>query len=128
MSNAVKSLSAPLAQCVKHRSSNQTLTGSNLAANPLFIFFYFIFCYHNKFLFFLHFVFILPFGIRTQLLPLNGRTRHGYTYTQNSSPIYWGVNLTNHVELLLLMSVWLDCCLSFQEMLNWWRYLVISGI
>ena len=30
MSNAVKSLSAPLAQCVKHRSSNQTLTGSRL--------------------------------------------------------------------------------------------------
>ena len=69
-----------------------------------------------------------PCGIRTQLLPLNGRTRYGYTYTQNSSPIYWGVNLTNHVELLLLMSVWLDCCLSFQEMLYWWRYLVISGI
>ena len=41
MSNAVKSLSAPLAQCVKHRSSNQTLTGSNLAAYPLFIFFLF---------------------------------------------------------------------------------------
>ena len=40
MSNAVKSLSVPLAQCVKHRSSNQTLTGSNLAAYPLFIFFY----------------------------------------------------------------------------------------
>ena len=39
MSNAVKSLSAPLAQCVKHRSSNQTLTSSNLAAYPLFIFF-----------------------------------------------------------------------------------------
>ena len=57
-------------------------------------------------------------GIRTQLLPLNGRTRYGYTYTQNSSPIYWGVKLTNHVELLLLMSVWLDCCLSFQEMLK----------
>ena len=66
--------------------------------------------------------------LETQLLPLNGRTRYGYTYTQNSSPIYWGVNLTNYVELLLLMSVWLDCCLSFQEMLNWWRYLVISGI
>ena len=56
MSNAVKSLSAPLAQCVKHRSSNQTL-------NPLFIFFFFFFffCYHNKFLFFLHSFFILPF-------------------------------------------------------------------
>ena len=39
MSNAVKGLSAPLAQCLKHRSSNQTLTGSNLAAYPLFIFF-----------------------------------------------------------------------------------------
>ena len=43
MSNAVESLSAPLAQCVKHRSSNQTLTGSNPGAYPLFIFFiYFI--------------------------------------------------------------------------------------
>ena len=89
MSNAVKSLSAPLAQCLKHRSSNQTLTGSILAAYPLFIFcllFYFIilfffffffvfclffffffffffvffFCYHNKFLFCLHsFLFFL---------------------------------------------------------------------
>ena len=57
-------------------------------------------------------------GIRSQLLPLIGRTRYGYTYTQNSSPIYWGVKLTNHVELLILMSDWLDCCLSFQEMLN----------
>ena len=43
MSNAVKSLSAPLAQCVKHRSSDQTLTGSNLAEYPLFIFFFFFF-------------------------------------------------------------------------------------
>ena len=43
MSNAVKSLSAPLAQCVKHRSSNQTLTGSNLAEYPLFLFFFFFF-------------------------------------------------------------------------------------
>ena len=43
MSNAVKSLSAPLAQCVKHRSSNQTLTGSNLAEYPLYIFFFFFF-------------------------------------------------------------------------------------
>ena len=72
MSNAVKILSAPLAQCVKHRSSNRTLTGSNLAAHPLFIFlfilftfflfffFFFFFCYHNKFLFFLHsFLFFL---------------------------------------------------------------------
>ena len=58
------------------------------------------------------------YGIRSQLLPLIGRTRYGYTYTQNSSPIYWGVKLTNHVELLILMSDWLDCCLSFQEMLN----------
>ena len=49
---------------------------------------------------------------------LIGRTRYGYTYTQNSSPIYWGVKLTNHVALLILMSDWLDCCLSFQEMLN----------
>ena len=45
------------------------------------------------------------YGIRSQLLPLNGRTRYGYTYTQNSSPIYWGVKLTNHVGLLLLMPV-----------------------
>ena len=59
MSNAVKSLSAPLAQCVKHRSSNQTLTGSNLAEYPLFIFFY-----HSKFLFFLHsFLFFLFYGV-----------------------------------------------------------------
>ena len=44
MNYAVESLSAPIAQCVKHRSSNQTLTGSNLAAYPLFIFlFYFFF-------------------------------------------------------------------------------------
>ena len=71
MSNAVKSLSAPLAQCVKHRSSNQTLTGSNLAAYPLFVFFFFyfsffflFFCYHNKFLFFLHsFLFFLFYGV-----------------------------------------------------------------
>ena len=61
MSNAVKSMSAPLAQCVKHRSSDQTLTGSNLAAYPLFIFFFFFFfffffCYHLS-----SFVFILPF-------------------------------------------------------------------
>ena len=37
MSNAVKSLSVPLAQCVKRRSSNQTLTGSNLPCTFLFI-------------------------------------------------------------------------------------------
>ena len=55
MSNAVISLSAPLAQCVKHRSSNQTLTGSNLSAiHFFFFFFFFFFCYHNKPLFFLH--------------------------------------------------------------------------
>ena len=67
MSNAVKSLSAPSAQCVKHRSSNQTLTGSNLAAYPLFIFLFiffsfsfFFFRYHNKYVFFLHsFLFFL---------------------------------------------------------------------
>ena len=47
MSNAVKSLSAQLAQCVKHQSANQTLTGSNLAEHPLYFF------YHNKYLFFL---------------------------------------------------------------------------
>ena len=59
MSNAVKNLSAPLAQCVKHRSSNQTLTGSNLAAYPLFNFFFV-----NKFLFFLHsFLFFLFYGV-----------------------------------------------------------------
>ena len=73
MSNAVISLSAPLAQCVKHRSSNQTLTGSNLAEYPLFIFFFFFFffffvlfffCYHNKPLFFLHsFLFFLFYGV-----------------------------------------------------------------
>ena len=41
MSNAVKGLLAPLAQCFSHRSSNQTLTGSNLAAYPIFILFFF---------------------------------------------------------------------------------------
>ena len=50
MSNAVKSLSAPLAQCVKHRSSNQTLTGSNLAAYPLFIFFVIIISFFSFFI------------------------------------------------------------------------------
>ena len=45
MSTAVKILSAPLAQCVKHRSSNQTLTGSNLAAYPLFILFIYLFIF-----------------------------------------------------------------------------------
>ena len=54
MSNAGKSLSAPLSQCVKHRSSNETLTGSNLAAYPLFIFFFFFF-------FFFFFVIIISF-------------------------------------------------------------------
>ena len=65
MSNAIKSLSAPLAQCVKHRSSDQTLTGSNLAEYPLFIFFFFFFfCYYNKPLFFLHsFLFFLFYGV-----------------------------------------------------------------
>ena len=52
MSNAVKSLSAPLAQCVKHRSSNQTLTGSNLAAYLVFIFLFILFSF-SFFLFFL---------------------------------------------------------------------------
>ena len=61
MNNAVKSMSAPLAQCVKRRSSNQTRTGSNLAEYPLLIFF---FCYHNKPLFFLHsFLFFLFYGV-----------------------------------------------------------------
>ena len=55
MSNAVKSLSAPLAQCVKHRSSNQTLTGSNLAAYPLFIFFFFFVIIISFFSFFIRF-------------------------------------------------------------------------
>ena len=46
-----------IAQCVKHRSSNQTLTGSNLAE-------YSFFFYHNKFLFFLHsFLFFLFYGV-----------------------------------------------------------------
>ena len=55
MSNAVKSLSAPLAQCVKHRSSKQTLTGSNLAEYPLFLFFFFFFF----FFFFVFFFFVI---------------------------------------------------------------------
>ena len=59
MSNAVKSLSAPLAQCVKHRSSNQTLTGSNLAEYPLFIFFFFFF-----FFFFVIIISLFSFFIR----------------------------------------------------------------
>ena len=59
MSNAVEGLSAPLAQCVSHRSSNQTLTGSNLAAYP-YSFFFFFFLYYNRFLFFLRsFLFFL---------------------------------------------------------------------
>ena len=58
MSNAVKSLSAPLAQCVKHRSSNQTLTGSNLAAYPLFIFLFILFSFFS-FLFFFFFFFVI---------------------------------------------------------------------
>ena len=60
MSNAVKCLSAPLAQCVKHRSPNQTLTGSNLAAYPLFIFLFILF-YLFIFLFFFFFVIIINF-------------------------------------------------------------------
>ena len=60
MSNAVKSLSAPLAQCVKHRSSNQTLTGSNLAEYPLFIFFFFFFF----FFFFVIIISLFSFFIR----------------------------------------------------------------
>ena len=60
MSNAVKSLSAPLAQCVKHRSSNQTLTGSNLAEYSLFIVvFFFFFCFFLFFFFFFFFFFLL---------------------------------------------------------------------
>ena len=46
MSNTVKSLSDPLAQCVKHRSSIQTLTGSN----PLFIFFVIIISFISFFI------------------------------------------------------------------------------
>ena len=55
---------------------------------------------------------------RNQITITSLEWQNGYTYIQNSSPIYWGVKLTNHVELLILMSDWLDCCLSFQEMLN----------
>ena len=62
MSNAVKSLSAPLAQCLKHRSSNQTLTGSNLAAYPLFIFF--ILFYYSFFFFFVIIISFFSFFIR----------------------------------------------------------------
>ena len=63
MSNAVKSLSAPLPQCVKHRSSNQTLTGSSLAAYPLFIFLFilFSFSFFLSFLSFFFFVIIINF-------------------------------------------------------------------
>ena len=59
MSNAVISLSAPLAQRVKHRSTNQTLTGSNLAEYPLFIFFFFFF-----FFFFVIIISLFSFFIR----------------------------------------------------------------
>ena len=73
----------------------------------------------------------LSSGIRSQLLPLNDRTIRIYTSTQTSLPIYWDVKLTNHVELpvelLVFMSFWLEYCLSFQEMLHLWGYLVISG-
>ena len=57
MSNAVKSLSAPLAQCVKHRSSNQTLTGSNIADYPLFIFFIII-SFFSFFIIGMNFIFV----------------------------------------------------------------------
>ena len=61
MSNAF-SLSAPLAQCVKHRSSNQTLTGSNLSAYPLFLsFFFFIYLFIFFFFIFFFFVIIISF-------------------------------------------------------------------
>ena len=56
MSNAVKSLSAPLAQCIKHRSS---LTGSNLAAYPLFIFLFIYFIYFFIYLFFFFVVVVI---------------------------------------------------------------------
>ena len=61
MSNAVKILSAPLTQCVKHRSSNQTLTGSNLAVYPLFIFLFILFSFSFFFLSFFFFVIIINF-------------------------------------------------------------------
>ena len=61
MSNAVKSLSAQLAQCVSHRSSNQTLKGSNLAAYPLFIFFNYFYFILFLFIFFFFFVIIISF-------------------------------------------------------------------
>ena len=64
MSNAVKSLSAPLAQCLKHRSSNQTLTGSNLAAYPLFIFFFFFFFFFYYSFFFVIIISFFSFFIR----------------------------------------------------------------
>ena len=60
MSNAVERLSAPLAQRVKHRSSNQTLKGSNLAAYPLFIYLFIFFFFLFLFLFFF-FVFFFCF-------------------------------------------------------------------
>ena len=61
MSNAVKSLSVPLAQCLKHRSSNQTLTGSNLAAYPLSAIRFFVCFFVVVFLllFFFFFFFLL---------------------------------------------------------------------
>ena len=61
MSNAVKSLSAPLDQCVKHRSSSQTLTGSNLAAYPLFIFFYLFYFFLFFSFYFYFFIFLFFF-------------------------------------------------------------------
>ena len=48
-------------------------------------------------------------------MPLKFGTHAEYTYTQKSSPIYLEVKLSNHVELLLLMSVWLDYCLTLRK-------------
>ena len=57
----MKSLSAPLAQCVSHRSSSQTLTGSNLPAYPLFIVFFLFFFILFNFLLFFFFDIIISF-------------------------------------------------------------------
>ena len=59
MSYAVKSLSAPLAQCVPHGFSNQTyrFESRRVSAIHFFViilFYVSFFCYYNKFLFFLH--------------------------------------------------------------------------
>ena len=61
MSNAIKDLSAPLAQCVLHRSSNQTLTGSNLAAYPIFIFIFFFLFIYFFFIYLFFFIIIISF-------------------------------------------------------------------